>query len=109
MKGAKDVGLGEKSKPKFKRNPHKAKVKWKKGKGGEAKGKAGRQAAPGKRKAEQEPKAEQDGESRAVRVGEKRKDGSKKQHGAKRPKGVQRYSWQFEMLPLAHLITALLY
>lgn len=108
MKGAKDVGLGEKSKPKFKRNPHKAKVKWKKGKGGEAKGKAGRPAAPGKRKTQQEPKDEQGGEARVVRVGEKRKDGSKKQHGAKRPKGVQRYFRQFEMLPLAHLITALL-
>ena len=27
VKGAKDVGLGEKSRPKFKRNPHKARAK----------------------------------------------------------------------------------
>ena len=93
MKGAKDVGLVEKSKPKFKRNPHKAKVKWKRGKAArEARGKAGRRAAPAKGQAGQEPTVEQVGEAEAVEVGEKRKDSSKKQHGAKRPKGVQRYS-----------------
>lgn len=89
VKGAKDVGLGEKSKPKFKRNPHKAKAKWKRGKAaGEAKKKGGRPAALTKGKAGQEAKAEQDGQAEVVKVGEKRKDSSKKQHGAKRPKGM---------------------
>ena len=78
MKGAKDVGLGEKSQPRFKRNPHKAKAKWKKGKTA---------AAAGKEK-KKDPKSETEGEPpEPATVGVKRRDGSGKQDGAKRFKG----------------------
>ena len=78
MKGAKDVGLGEKSQPRFKRNPHKAKAKWKKGK----------TAAAGKEK-KKDPKSETEGEPlEPATIGVKRRDGSGKQDGAKRFKGA---------------------
>lgn len=73
VKGAKpkDVGLDERSKPKFKRNPHKAKTKRKENSAKEKKS----------------PKVETDG-GEDVRVGAKRKSPAGQQAGAKRLKGV---------------------
>lgn len=73
VKGAKpkDVGLDERSKPKFKRNPHKAKTKRKENSAKEKKS----------------PKVET-GEEDVVRVGAKRKGPAGQQAGAKRLKGL---------------------
>lgn len=78
VKGAKpkDVGLDERSKPKFKRNPHKAKVKRKE---------------KNSAKEKKSPKAETGGEVGVVRIGAKRKGPLEQQAGTKRRKGTHTY------------------
>ena len=75
VKGAKpkQFGLDERSKPKFKRNPHKAKAKPK---------------DKSSAKEKKSPKAETGGEVDVVRVGTKRKGPAGQQTGAKRLKGL---------------------
>ena len=74
VKGSKDVGLSERSKPKFKRNPHKAKAK-------STKEKVVAKERSGKGTGELE-------EAEAVRVGNKRRGHTARQEGAKGLKGV---------------------
>ena len=76
VKGAKPkelIGLDERSKPKFKRNPHKAKAKRK---------------DKNSAKEKKSPKAETGGEVDVVRVGTKRKGPAGQQAEAKQLKGV---------------------
>lgn len=79
VKGAKpkEVGLDERSKPRFKRNPHKAKAKRK---------------DKNSAKEKKNPKAETGGEVDVVRVGAKRKGPAGQQTGAKRLKGTHTYT-----------------
>ena len=72
VKGSKDVGLSERSKPKFKRNPHKAKAR-------HTKEKVVAKETIGKGELE---------EAEAVRVGNKRRGHTARQEGAKGLKGV---------------------
>ena len=92
------VGVGEKSKTRFKRNPHKAKSR---------KGKVS-PANQGKGKKGKEPKADQDGRTKEegkVAAGEKRKDGSHGQGGSKRLKGSVSSSLSLPFLLLPFILT----